>query len=357
MKRTLILLAFLLAGAPGLQAQPLEQGQLCRAGIRAAEVAAGIPTHLLMAIGRAESSRADPQTGAFHPWPWTINAEGRGSFFPDRAAAIAAVRQLQLQGVRSIDIGCMQINLRHHPNAFASLEEAFDPAVNTRYAARFLSELRAELGDWNRASAAYHSRTPEFANRYQARVAELWTQESGNPAAPQLVSRAGPATTGAALLNQGGDRAQVIAAAPGTQGRGLDAYRGAPIALAVRAPVGLSSLASFAHGSRAVVAVLARPPVGLSSPAMVASSQATMGLASAAPVAPGATTAVAPNARAAIVESSRALGAPAAAATAADAARPLAASVFRNLATDAVRTPIAVPSRASFGGLVLSRRM
>ncbi|MBR0655284.1 lytic transglycosylase domain-containing protein [Plastoroseomonas arctica] len=238
----LLLLLAILAAAPALQAQPLEQGQLCRAGIRAAEAHAGIPAHLLMAIGRAESGRADPATGVFHPWPWTINAEGRGSFFPDRAAAIAAVRQLQAQGVRSIDIGCMQVNLRHHPNAFASLEEAFDPVANTRYAARFLSELRAELGDWNRASAAYHSRTPENAARYQARVAELWAQEARSPApVPATLAAAPrpatPSTLGAALLTNGGDRAQVIAAAPGTQGRGLDAFRGAPIPLATRAPM------------------------------------------------------------------------------------------------------------------------
>lgn len=238
----LALFAAALTPTRAAHAQPTEQGLLCRAGIRAAETAAGIPAHLLMAIGRAESNRADPVTGAFHPWPWTINAEGRGSFFPDRAAAIAAVRQLQAQGVRSIDIGCMQINLRHHPNAFANLEEAFDPVANTRYAARFLSELRAELGDWNRAAAAYHSRTPEFGSRYQARVAELWAQESRNPAqvaaAAAAPRPAAPAIIGAALLSNGGDRAQVIAAAPGTQGRGLDAYRGAPIPLASRAPMG-----------------------------------------------------------------------------------------------------------------------
>ncbi len=241
----LALFAAAFAPAPAAHAQPAEQGLLCRAGIRAAEANAGIPAHLLMAIGRAESNRADPVTGAFHPWPWTINAEGRGSFFPDRAAAIAAVRQLQAQGVRSIDIGCMQINLRHHPNAFANLEEAFDPVANTRYAARFLSELRAELGDWNRASAAYHSRTPEFGSRYQARVAELWAQESRSPtpvpavaAATAAPRPAAPAIIGAALLSNGGERAQVIAAAPGTQGRGLDAYRGTPIALASRAPMG-----------------------------------------------------------------------------------------------------------------------
>ena len=35
----------------------------------------------------------------------------------------------------------MQVNLMHHPNAFADLDEAFDPAANARYAVTFLSAL------------------------------------------------------------------------------------------------------------------------------------------------------------------------------------------------------------------------
>jgi hypothetical protein len=37
---------------------------------------------------------------------------------------------MQGEGVRSIDIGCMQINLVHHPDAFGSLEAGFDPITN-----------------------------------------------------------------------------------------------------------------------------------------------------------------------------------------------------------------------------------
>ncbi len=72
------------------------------------------------------------------------------------------MRSLQAQGVRSIDVGCMQINLRHHPNAFADLEEAFDPVSNARYAARFLKDLQATRGDWMRSASHYHSQTPEL---------------------------------------------------------------------------------------------------------------------------------------------------------------------------------------------------
>lgn len=217
-----------------------EPGLLCRAAIQAAEAAAGIPAHLLAAIGRVESGRRDPQSGAFHPWPWTINAEGRGQFFPSKAAAIAEVRALQARGVRSIDIGCMQVNLRHHPEAFPDLETAFDPGANTRYAARFLSELHGRLGDWTRAAAAYHSQTPERAEPYRDRVLAAWAREQGQPHPPlpapqQAPPRpAPPVLAGGAGLSNGAERA-ALRPAPAGGGRGLEAYRSLPVPIAGRA--------------------------------------------------------------------------------------------------------------------------
>jgi hypothetical protein len=238
MKRTILLLLALLLPGPALA----EPGRLCRAAIQAAERAANIPAHLLTAIARVESGRRDPDTGAFHPWPWTINAEGRGQFFATRAAAIAEVQALQARGVRSIDIGCMQVNLRHHPNAFANLEEAFDPVANATYAARFLTELQAARGgDWQRAVGAYHSQTAEFGDPYRARVLAAWASEQGAPHPPIALPAAGPAAVaraggGGGFLSNGAERAATVAAPAGTAGRGLDAYRGAPVPIASRSP-------------------------------------------------------------------------------------------------------------------------
>jgi len=226
----------LLLLAPPALAQGQSPGEVCRAAIAQAERERRLPPRLLAAIGRVESGRRDPATGATQPWPWAINAEGRGSFFPDKAAAIAAVRALQAQGVRSIDVGCLQINLRHHPAAFASLEEAFEPLANARYAARFLAELQSTRGDWMQAAAHYHSQTPGFAEPYRARVAAAWLAEQGLPEAPPTaLAAAAPPGGGGAMLGNGGERAAIL---PGAQGggRGLDAYRAAPIPLAGRAP-------------------------------------------------------------------------------------------------------------------------
>ncbi len=76
--------------------------------------------------------------------------------------------------MRSIDVGCMQVNLMYHPNAFASLDEAFDPSANAQYAARFLNALYGASGSWVQATAAYHSETPAIGADYQRRVMARW---------------------------------------------------------------------------------------------------------------------------------------------------------------------------------------
>ncbi|MGH7067315.1 MAG: transglycosylase SLT domain-containing protein [Acetobacteraceae bacterium] len=149
-------------------------GQLCRAAIVSAEQNFAIPTGLLGAIGQVESGRRDPLTGAYLPWPWTVDADGDGHFYPSKQAAIAAVQGFQASGIQSIDVGCMQVNLLHHPHAFASLDQAFDPASNAAYAASFLSELHSETGSWPVAAAFYHSTTPALASTYERQVMAAW---------------------------------------------------------------------------------------------------------------------------------------------------------------------------------------
>jgi Transglycosylase SLT domain len=145
----------------------------CQTAILAAEHEHRLPPALMGAIARVESGRPR-EDGSVAPWPWTINAEGQGRFFESKQAAIAAVRALQARGVRLIDVGCMQVNLLHHPRAFANLEEAFDPVANARYAGLFLTQLYATTRDWVKAAGNYHSQTAELAETYRARVLAAW---------------------------------------------------------------------------------------------------------------------------------------------------------------------------------------
>jgi len=153
-----------------------------RAGL-AAEHALNLPPGLLHAIGVVESGRRDPMTGQVSAWPWTVTANGAGQAFDSQAEAAAATRALQAHGVTSIDVGCFQINLHHHPAAFTDLDEAFDPPANAAYAARFLSALRTRTGSWENAVAAYHSATPELGGPYRDRVLASLTGTDMLPAA------------------------------------------------------------------------------------------------------------------------------------------------------------------------------
>jgi len=175
--------------AAGATAPPgPEAGSLCLPAIEAAERAQAIPAGLLRSIAFVESGRVDPASGRAVPWPWTINAEGEGRYFETKAEALAATRSLLAAGVRSIDVGCAQVNLLHHPAAFPSLEAAFDPPTNAAYAARFLRGLHAATGHWPFATAAYHSQTPERGHAYALRVAAVWPDAERHgpwPAAPE----------------------------------------------------------------------------------------------------------------------------------------------------------------------------
>jgi hypothetical protein len=148
---------------------------LCEVMVHHYERQHGIPDKLLMAIALVESGRSMPGRG-FVPWPWTINARGKPYVFKTKYEAINKVKELQRRGIRSIDVGCMQVNLKHHPRAFKNLEEAFDPAKNIAYAAKFLREKMHNAGSWYRAIAHYHSGLRVHNLPYKNRVLRTWAQ-------------------------------------------------------------------------------------------------------------------------------------------------------------------------------------
>jgi hypothetical protein len=174
-------LALVLLLPAGRATASVEPAQICD---RAAAVAAretGVPVEILQAISRVETGRR--MGGRLTPWPWTANFGGPGAWFASPEEALARVRRDLAAGATNIDVGCFQVNIRWHGKEFPSLEAMFDPETNARYAARYLLELRAEQGDWPAAIGAYHSRTPERAEGYLAKVEGLIGAQGG--AAPQ----------------------------------------------------------------------------------------------------------------------------------------------------------------------------
>ncbi len=149
----------------------------CRRLIGAAERRHRIPAQLLSAIALTESGRWMTEKKAIIAWPWTVYAQGKGQFLASQAEAEAAVSDLKAQGVRNIDVGCMQVNLQHHGDAFERLDQALDPAGNIDYAARLLRRLYLKHRSWLQAVAHYHSATTSLNVSYRKKVMQTWYKE------------------------------------------------------------------------------------------------------------------------------------------------------------------------------------
>lgn len=172
--------------SPHQAASNVDDSGLCDRAARLAAAELGIPQEIMLAITRTETGRSTQ--GRLSPWPWTVNMEGKGVWFETRKKAQAFAEQRYDQGARSFDVGCFQVNHRWHGKNFSSIHAMFDPVENARYAAEFLSSLYAEKGSWPKAAAAYHSRTPEYADKYEARfnriLASLKTMPDTRRSAP-----------------------------------------------------------------------------------------------------------------------------------------------------------------------------
>lgn len=160
-------LALLVASVVAEATQPLP----VPAAFRTVGAEYGIPPNLLYAIALTESGRELRQ--GVVPWPWTLNVRGRGLRFESREAATSALARLLASGERP-DVGLMQVNWRWHGNLLSSPEIALDPWYNLRAGSSVLASEYEATGDWWRAVGRYHSRDPDRAARYRARVARWY---------------------------------------------------------------------------------------------------------------------------------------------------------------------------------------
>ena len=182
MKKAVLALFFAVLSCPARADDSL----LCLQETARQEQKKQIQPNLLSAIALVESGRYSKTYPTGVAWPWTVSADGKGAFYKNKADAIQAVKELQEKGADNIDVGCMQISLKFHPDAFESVEDAFDPARNVAYAADFLKRNHADTKSWGLAATRYHSRTTHKAYKYEDKLLDKWKllAEHGNPAKP-----------------------------------------------------------------------------------------------------------------------------------------------------------------------------
>lgn len=153
-----------------------DTSQLCQALFPRMEREYAIPIYLLSAIAVTESGRHHKASGMRIPWPWTVQSQGKGYYFRTMEEAVAKVTQLQKRGIRNIDVGCMQVNLRYHGMHFATLSQAFDPRQNVSYAASYLTQKYRKYNSWKSALAGYHAGLASRGGHYAARVMRAWNE-------------------------------------------------------------------------------------------------------------------------------------------------------------------------------------
>lgn len=168
-RTTRLALATLCTLAPPSQVQAWDDpSALCLSAAADASREVGIPYEVLLALSVVETGRDN------QPWPWTVNVGGDGRWFDTKAEAETHAQAVLDEGVTNLDVGCFQLNIRWHSKGFGSLSDMLDPAMNANYAAEYLAQQYSETGDWAAAAAAYHSATPEHANRYRAKFEEVY---------------------------------------------------------------------------------------------------------------------------------------------------------------------------------------
>lgn len=141
----------------------------------------GIPYKILFAIGMQESQR-DVGNGHVLPWPWTLNINGDGKYFETSMQMQKALFDAMDHGVRNIDVGLMQINIKWHLGKSYSLIDLMRPEDNLNIAAQILRDEHNGCGgtdyDWMCAIGRYHSRREARAENYTKQVmrwvSDLW---------------------------------------------------------------------------------------------------------------------------------------------------------------------------------------
>ncbi|MGO4908057.1 transglycosylase SLT domain-containing protein [Pseudorhodobacter sp. W20_MBD10_FR17] len=152
----------------------LAQASICEDAARHASESTGVPLSVLRAVALAETGQTKFTKNEYAAWPWTVQSGQKGHWFSDKAAAMQFVQTLMATQTTNIDIGCFQINMRWHGQAFQSLDDMFSPRSNALYAAQFLQKLYSQTGEWRAAVGRYHSNNDARAEAYVQRLERLF---------------------------------------------------------------------------------------------------------------------------------------------------------------------------------------
>lgn len=159
--------ALSLAGPPSLSANSSDG--ICYYWARIAETHYGMPRGLMSAIVKHESLGR----------PNTLNVDGKALYFSSAAEAARAIQEMAKTSYE-IDVGCSQITIRWHGQAFRDIGALLDARANISYAAWHLAALKDRFGSWQKATERYHSFQSERGRSYACKVMHVMKENNAD---------------------------------------------------------------------------------------------------------------------------------------------------------------------------------
>lgn len=126
----------------------------------------GLDPYILYAVALVESAKVDHRLAT--PWPWALNSQGRPVIPSSRLEAREILSDAMAKGIRAIDVGLMQVNIRWHGHRVRSPEELLDPEINIRVGADVLADaIRSAPGDLILGIGRYHAGWHNHSDAYR----------------------------------------------------------------------------------------------------------------------------------------------------------------------------------------------
>lgn len=100
------------------------------------------------------------------PNPYAMNIAGRAYHAKSVNDMANVIASNWARGVRSIDVGCMQVNLMYHGDKFNQLTDLLHSPTNVEYGASYLIQLATSRGSWREGVMDYHNKTSAARRRW-----------------------------------------------------------------------------------------------------------------------------------------------------------------------------------------------
>jgi len=116
----------------------------------------GIDPYILYSVALVESARVSKRLAS--PYPWSLNQLGKPIIPTSKNKAREILYDSINNGIRSIDVGYMQVNVKWNGHRVSKPDDLLDPVRNIQVGADILSEtINSAPGDLALGIGRYHA--------------------------------------------------------------------------------------------------------------------------------------------------------------------------------------------------------